>query len=811
MGKLRSIKPGGPIFRPKPPIRTNIISPNPNLFNRQASVKPVRGASLNRVVAREVRRNAFHQAANQMQTQPRFIVRPATPPLKIMPKIPLPVQSIKRPSPVRPIAPPATVTKITLKPASRPTPQPTQVVKNAGKAPVSSTVLHYQRPGAVIRPVTAAIGTAGIAALMINAAAANPQISSEANTLNSSLEDLKTRSSLQHIIDEINRLDTDLTHALDLLESARKEGYVYQKDLDEIAYQVMGQWQGIKQGLLDSIPQQASAFQNKMLPLGVQLARLNSVLGNPTSATHLIGDTSSQLNKLSSELYQVETSLENRFTEINNQATVITSRLNLVHWSMDQVSQAKFNLEEAENLIIAVQARWDQEGDKDPEGILYLTNKRIIFERKEKVATKKILFIATARELVQEVLIDQKLENIKDVKAIHKGLFGNQDFLEIQFSDVKLSNVPFHVNGQDCNEWTSWIQKAKSSEIENERTTGSGLSFADLTGPLTTVDLLALQTEVNSLQDVVTLKPVHEELGKIENDMRDLERNLVGLRARGYVIEKNLEADITILATQWDRIKTNAEIALQSQTKLLGEQMNSIQQNMSNLAGKSSILNESRPLYMQIKSAIASTEAQADAADDAVIATYDQYADEVESMSAHMEWVGWMLDALSSASFQLMATESGIAATEAVWYKPGLDPENGILFLTDQRLLWEDRVDTFELKVNQPIKQITGVKSEVDEISKEEALVFEMDNSSSYPIIRFLLTLPVAEAWVKMFGRARSGEYAKDRAVGIDPTELERLRNAPRQCPNCGAGFTAPILRGQTDIPCEYCGQVTRI
>jgi hypothetical protein len=75
----------------------------------------------------------------------------------------------------------------------------------------------------------------------------------------------------------------------------------------------------------------------------------------------------------------------------------------------------------------------------------------------------------------------------------------------------------------------------------------------------------------------------------------------------------------------------------------------------------------------------------------------------------------------------------------------------------------------------------------------------------------FLLSQPVAEEWLQMIGRAKSGEYASDRAVKIEESELERIRNAPNLCPNCGAAFTAPILRGQQELVCEFCGVVTRI
>ena len=79
------------------------------------------------------------------------------------------------------------------------------------------------------------------------------------------------------------------------------------------------------------------------------------------------------------------------------------------------------------------------------------------------------------------------------------------------------------------------------------------------------------------------------------------------------------------------------------------------------------------------------------------------------------------------------------------------------------------------------------------------------------PRARFYTAQPIAEDWLKMVGRARSGRYASDRVVELDPDELERVNNAPTQCPNCGAAFTAPILRGQLELQCDYCGVASRI
>lgn len=836
MGKMRPSRPGGgapkmkiparparpapisrPAVAPRPAIRPQIKAPRPVAGIRPTTVPPQRGASQNRVAARVVRRDGFQKQVAKPQASPRFGARPPTPPQTIMPR------QVVKPSNVRPGFQQAA----SFRPKTGlPTPPPSpagmgKAVKQADKPkipprPGAKITGKPSVPPATVRPTAGQVMAGGaiaglLASLALNTAAAHPQIAAQASNLDTSLDSLRDRSSLSQIQADMTELDTALTHAVNLLESARDKGYVYQKDLDEIAYQAMDRWQGIRQQLQNTIQQQAASFQARLVPLGPQVRSLNSVLGNPQRANSLMASTSTQVNGLLNDLGEIERSLQGAYSEIESQTYQLTSRLNTIHWMLSQAAEAKFSLEAGENLVVAVQARWDQEGDDDPEGLLYLTSKRMIFERKEKIATKKVLFITTAKELVHEVLIDQTVKNIKTLKAVNKGLFGHQDFLEVAFSEPKLGTVPFHLNGQNCEEWVTWVQRVQSGDIEKDRATGSGLSLADLTGPLTMADMMELQAEVNGLQDVVTLKAVREDLAEIENDMRSLERELAGLRSRGYLIEKSLEADITILATQWDRIKTNADVILVGQTKLLSEQMAGIQKSMAELLGMSANLDSARPLYMNVKSGIASAEAQADAADDAVIATYDAYADEVETVAGHLQWVGWMLDAISTASFQFLATESGVAATEAIWERPGLEPENGILYLTDQRVLWEDRVDDFELKLDQPLRNIQNVKKELDEATGQEFLIFDLGANGPYPTVRFALGLPVGDAWLKMIGRARAGDYAADRAVEIDPAELERIRNAPQQCSNCGAGLTAPILRGQTEIICEYCGQVTRI
>lgn len=738
-------------------VRKSLNKPTPL---RPPSVSPRLGSNPRLAENRAVRREAARQIANQIQpARPRPAVRPVAPPVHLMVN----------------------------------TPAPTPSIKTLRKTP----------------PATAAV-PAGLVAL--NTAGAHADLSTEIQALQTSISDLQGRSSFNNFHSDLTNIEMGLQRASELLENARSEGYAYQADLETLLYDCLRQWDTVRPQVNQILTQQQSAIRVQLNQLNPMIQSLNRVVANPASAAGQLRNTQTFVNRQLTNISRVESDLHQRYGSVERQAQDLNSRLTHIHWGMDQLAEAKFQIQRGEDLIQAVPARWDKEGKDDPEGVLYLSNRRLIFERKEKIATKKVLFITTASELVQEVLMDRSLSDLKEVKAESKGLFGHQDFLQISFQDRGQELLSLHINGQDSKDWAALLERAKSGQIDSERVNaGGGLSVTDLSKPLTSADLLTLQSEVNALQDEIMLKASLQELAGVENDVRLLERQLAEVRARGYTIEKDLEADITVLAAQWDRVKSNTEATIQYQSKLLGEQMATIQGNLGKVMGLSNNLVAARPIYMQVKSALASAQAQADAAEATILAQYDEYADEVESLAAHLEWVKWMLEALSMASFRLLATECGVAAAEAVFLNGNSEPENGVLFLTDQRLLWEDRIGSYELKVNVPISEILDVLGETVEEYGNETLLVRFGPKAPLANARFLFSLPVTQEWIQMIGRARSGGYALDRTVEVSADELERIRKAPQACQSCGAVFTAPILRGQTDLSCEYCGKVTHI
>ncbi len=753
-----------------------------------------RAANVPRMQQQAARQQGM-QKLNQQVAPMRPAVRPVAAPRRIMPKQPAPAA-------LRSVAAPHA--RVVARSVARP-------IVQAGKAAPRAYVPARRPVAPAVVVAGAAVVGVSAALFTLQAARAHADISSEVSSLQYSLTNLQDLSTFDDLTGELQQLDADIKNALNLLEAARDKGYRYQKDLNQQAVKIMDAWQGINQGTSTEIQKQSQAFLQTLTPLNTYIPRVNANLNNAAAAAPHLQAAETTVNNLLNEANRVRGGLQSRYASIQSEVSQLTYKLTTIHWVLTQLSEAKFTLEAQENIVMVVKARWDQQGDADPEGILHLTNKRLIFERKEKVATKKILFIATEKELVHELLFAEPVANINNSKAQSKGLFGHQDFLEVTFTG-KLGAISLHLDGQDSKEWAVLVERVRNGKIEEDRAPEGGLSFADLTGQLTQADIVGIQAEVNAIQEVLLLSGARGELEALENSVRSLERDLGEVRAHGYQIEKNLEGEITVLASQWERTKSNAEKTLELQAGVLSEQAKSIQTLMGRLAGLAGNLAAARPVYMQLKSALASTAAQAGAAQETVYNQFDDYAAEVEGLAAHLDWVDWMLDAISTASFQLLATESGVAATEATYARPGMEPENGVLFLTDQRLIWEDRVGDYEVKVDVALAQVEGVTIEyVDEAQEDEVLAFQFGGGAPMGNAIFDIAAPVGASWEQMVGRARNGDYAADRAAPIDTAELDRIKNAPTQCTNCGGQFTSPVLRGQTEISCEFCGTIARI
>ena len=130
--------------------------------------------------------------------------------------------------------------------------------------------------------------------------------------------------------------------------------------------------------------------------------------------------------------------------------------------------------------MAACKAEWEIDKDKK-EGILYLTDRRMLYEQEQEVAAAKVLFITTKKELVQKLLWEVPIGAVDNAQAEDKGGFigiGKKQTLTLNFASMP-HNLPLTItlnlkDGASNEDWDVLIDRVKNGQIEEDRINPEG-------------------------------------------------------------------------------------------------------------------------------------------------------------------------------------------------------------------------------------------------------------------------------------------------------------------------------------------------
>lgn len=296
------------------------------------------------------------------------------------------------------------------------------------------------------------------------------ELASQVADLERRVDALQTGVRLADLVDEVDNLDAVVGQLAVRVKEVRDGGYVYGPELENQALSLAKQWPRRRTSLKAQIAKQAPELEKALRPLEARLAELKRRQSQPAAARTIVTQVDSAADGLESKVKAATDTLRGSYDAYKQEVDTLTTRLAGLKTLLTWTAEAKFRLLNGEGVYAAVEAKWDRDGKDDPRGRLFLTDQRLIFERKEEVATKKLLFITTEKELVHEVMLEVPVRVIEQSVASDKGLFGHEDHLDIAFtSDAPVRAAHFHLDGQDNKQWVIWLGQAKSGAFDRER------------------------------------------------------------------------------------------------------------------------------------------------------------------------------------------------------------------------------------------------------------------------------------------------------------------------------------------------------
>jgi len=331
-----------------------------------------------------------------------------------------------------------------------------------------------------------------------------------------------------------------------------------------------------------------------------------------------------------------------------------------------------------------------------------------------------------------------------------------------------------------------------------------------------------LESRLQSLRRAALLTELNDDLEDLDTALSELPLAIEQLRSRGYVFKGYLENKARVLQEQWDDIRQRVVSEIDRRSRDLSRELERVEREVSRLHSGSSMA-----AVNSAQRAVAALADRIEAAEDAIEGMFDKLERNVSQTEDQIAHVNWMLDQIDAASFRLYPNEAPIEAVEAQWLTDGKEGPKGILYLTDHRLLFEQKEEIAkkkilfittekelvqELRLEVPVGQIQEVQESEKGFlfAKKELLDLAFSGDAPYPSARFVLKGD-SEAWKVLIGRVLSGEIDKERTTPPEEAPAAPPKEIPTHCPTCGALITQEIVKGMVSITCEYCGTVIRL
>lgn len=298
------------------------------------------------------------------------------------------------------------------------------------------------------------------------------KLESDIRALQTKFNSLEESTRLTSLRDSVEDTQTTINGFAEKVKGLRARGYVFGKGFEERASSLVKKWSGLLPNINKQIEQQANQLGMAIAPVRSHMTQLASLSKNQPHAQGLLNQVKPQVEALEAQANAARNQISGMFDSLRTEVNQFIYEIRKIDWMLSQLSQASFPLLATEAGVMAVKAVWAKTGEEkkgDPQGVLYLTDQRILFEQKEEVATEKVLFITTKKEKRQKLMVDVPVALVKSIETSKQGLLKNEDHIKIVFeSGAPMTSAHFHI-WHPCEEWQGLINRAKAKDFESDR------------------------------------------------------------------------------------------------------------------------------------------------------------------------------------------------------------------------------------------------------------------------------------------------------------------------------------------------------
>jgi hypothetical protein len=297
------------------------------------------------------------------------------------------------------------------------------------------------------------------------------QLRTRASSLSSTLDSVRTKTSMSEVFAAMEGIDSRLGALPGKLTQVRSRGYVFKCHLEDEVTNLRYQWPSTRPRVEMDADEQRRLLIPQLESLQARFvdarAMIDTDMGQAESALTALAGATENLGKTADTALS---SLRGRYDSLQDRLSAIEGDVTHMEAVLKRVDEASFKLYPEENVIETIEAQWltDQKGG--PKGVLFCTDHRLIFEQKEEIATKRVLFIVTEKQKVQQVALEAPIGAALQVKESESGaLLFRKDHLELTFGPQSRVRAAHFILKGDSAAWQRLINRVNAGEMVKEQ------------------------------------------------------------------------------------------------------------------------------------------------------------------------------------------------------------------------------------------------------------------------------------------------------------------------------------------------------
>ena len=273
-------------------------------------------------------------------------------------------------------------------------------------------------------------------------------------------EDLVKRVQMTDIVREVSSLGNDIEGLPDAIQQVRSRGYKFRAYLESKIEVMAEKWDDTNDRIETWLDEESADLDDELADAENAYRRLKR---RPTE---------SRLEKLTGVLDELETQVEASeekvqalYEAIQREVATTKTQLGKVNKQLDWLEGSEISLNAGEGLFMAAEAEWDDNRDK-PEGYIFVTDQRIIFEQSE----KKGGMMGFGGKQVKEVLWEVGHDSVEKVIPENRGMMGGNDMMILKLgAGAPYPEIVAEIKGGiEAEYWAQQVNRAAKGYITQE-------------------------------------------------------------------------------------------------------------------------------------------------------------------------------------------------------------------------------------------------------------------------------------------------------------------------------------------------------